>query len=101
GHPAGDALLRRLGECLASATPPNGKVYRMGGDEFCVLVTADSGALPPIVAATRAALSEAGEGFAIDAAHGLALIPGEAGTLSDALGFADRELYRQKTARRD
>ena len=38
GHPAGDALLRRLGSQLQAAVEPVGRAYRMGGDEFCILV---------------------------------------------------------------
>ena len=39
GHPAGDMLLQRLGQRLEAAiTPVGGTAYRMGGDEFCVLV---------------------------------------------------------------
>ena len=34
GHPAGDALLARLGGRLAAAVP-DGEAYRLGGDEFC------------------------------------------------------------------
>jgi GGDEF domain-containing protein len=38
GHPAGDALLARLGGKLSAAVTPAGSAYRMGGDEFCVLI---------------------------------------------------------------
>jgi GGDEF domain-containing protein len=38
GHPAGDALLARLAGKLATAVEPCGRAYRMGGDEFCVLL---------------------------------------------------------------
>src|SRR4051812_792007 len=37
GHPAGDALLERLGASLAAAMDGAGSAYRMGGDEFCIL----------------------------------------------------------------
>ena len=37
GHPAGDALLARLGHRLAAATGDGVAAYRLGGDEFCVL----------------------------------------------------------------
>jgi two-component system, cell cycle response regulator len=44
GHPAGDALLARLGRRLAAAAAGTGtgtgtgRAYRLGGDEFCALV---------------------------------------------------------------
>src|SRR5207248_3214969 len=37
GHPSGDALLVRLAGRLAEAVAP-GVAYRMGGDEFCVIL---------------------------------------------------------------
>lgn len=37
GHPAGDALLARLGRALRETVNPTGQVYRLGGDEFCAL----------------------------------------------------------------
>src|SRR3954453_16246851 len=40
GHPAGDALLRRLGQRLGASVQP-GRAYRMGGDEFCVIAAGD------------------------------------------------------------
>ena len=41
GHPAGDALLNRLGTRLSAAMDGQGTAYRMGGDEFCVLAPVD------------------------------------------------------------
>ncbi|KKL75556.1 hypothetical protein LCGC14_2053720, partial [marine sediment metagenome] len=38
GHPAGDVLLSRLGRRFARAVQPYGVAYRMGGDEFCVIM---------------------------------------------------------------
>ncbi len=38
GHPSGDMLLRRLGRNLATSVAPQGRAFRLGGDEFCVLV---------------------------------------------------------------
>ena len=37
GHPAGDALLTRLGRRLAMSARDGAVAYRLGGDEFCVL----------------------------------------------------------------
>ena len=39
GHLAGDGLLARLGERLAYMIGDDGRAYRLGGDEFCALVT--------------------------------------------------------------
>ena len=43
GHPAGDALLARLGGKLAAAVVGVGAAYRLGGDEFCVLAAVPAG----------------------------------------------------------
>jgi two-component system cell cycle response regulator len=95
GHPAGDALLLRLGRALAEAvTPFGGVAYRPGGDEFCVIAgAAQQNAMEQ--AAARA-LSESGDGFAVSAAFGSAVIPGEARDASEAMRRADGEMYAQK-----
>jgi two-component system cell cycle response regulator len=93
GHPSGDALLQRLGESLAQAVAGRGRAYRMGGDEFCVLLDrADDLS----VAACSAALNESGEGFTIGCSHGSVLLPDEAHVASDALRIADQRLYEHK-----
>ena len=43
GHIAGDALLARLGGKLEAAVAPRGAAFRLGGDEFCVLLSLSSG----------------------------------------------------------
>jgi two-component system cell cycle response regulator len=73
GHPAGDALLLRLGAALAEAVAPlGGRAYRPGGDEFCVLAHASRH--HAIEQAARRALSEHGEGFSISTAFGSVVI---------------------------
>jgi diguanylate cyclase (GGDEF)-like protein/putative nucleotidyltransferase with HDIG domain len=94
GHPAGDALLQRLGGCLREAVGTAGTVYRMGGDEFCVLLGADAG--ERAVSAAGAALSERGDGFAISASQGRAAIPAEATSAAEALRIADQRMYQDK-----
>ena len=92
GHPAGDALLARLAGKLAAAVTPQGAAYRMGGDEFCVLLpTAE-----PDIHRIAQALWESGEGFEVTSAYGAALIPDDATTVSTALSVADERLYAHK-----
>ena len=93
GHPAGDALLSRLAAKLAAAVAPDGTAYRMGGDEFCVLLPAPR-ARPP--RGSPQALCESGEGFDVTSAYGAALIPDDATTVSTALSVADERLYAHK-----
>jgi two-component system, cell cycle response regulator len=100
GHPAGDALLARLGRRLAEAAEPFGSAYRLGGDEFCALVRPGRVGLAPIIAATTSALSEEGEGFAVTASHGAVSVPAEAGQPTEALQVADRRMYAEKGGRR-
>jgi two-component system cell cycle response regulator len=101
GHPAGDALLARLGSRLATATAADGGAYRIGGDEFCVLAAWPADApLDPLVARARAALSEEGEGFKVGASCGHAVLHGEAPDAAEALRVADRRLYAEKNSGR-
>ena len=76
GHPAGDALLTRLGHRLVEAAAP-GSAYRLGGDEFCILFPAGSDAEDRLLR-SDAALAESGDGFAISASRGTVRIPSEA-----------------------
>ena len=97
GHPAGDALLTRLGTGLAAATAADGSAYRVGGDEFCVLAPWPADRAPhELVERARAALCEQGEAFTIGASAGYALLPGEAADADEAMRVADRRLYAEK-----
>jgi diguanylate cyclase (GGDEF)-like protein len=101
GHPAGDALLARLGARLGAAVGPDARAYRMGGDEFCVLAPIGVGNPLALLERGQRALGEVGDGFEISAAHGCVLVPEEADDAATALGLADRRMYAEKaTARR-
>jgi two-component system, cell cycle response regulator len=99
GHPAGDALLRRLGENLAASVQPSGSAYRLGGDEFCVLTPIEGATGDGVVAVGSAALSEAGKAFSMSSSSGSVLLPQEADDPSQALLLADRRMYAAKRLR--
>jgi diguanylate cyclase (GGDEF)-like protein/putative nucleotidyltransferase with HDIG domain len=100
GHPAGDGLLNRLGHRLADALHGRGDAYRLGGDEFCVLIPRVGLEAQPLLAAASAALTEKGESFEIGASHGTCELGTEATTPSGALQLADKRLYADKHRRR-
>jgi two-component system cell cycle response regulator len=100
GHPAGDALLVRLGAGLADFVEGRGTAYRMGGDEFCALLRPGSRSATPLVVGAAAALSEHGDGFAIGCSYGAIHLPAEAAEVAEALRIADQRMYAQKNAGR-
>jgi two-component system cell cycle response regulator len=74
-----------------------GRSYRMGGDEFCVLLDRTDDLS---VAACVGALQESGEGFTIGCSHGAVMLPAEAQEPSEALRIADQRLYLNKRGAR-
>jgi diguanylate cyclase (GGDEF)-like protein len=100
GHGAGDALLQRLGADLAAAVAGHGSAYRLGGDEFCVLLNQHAAAGDKTIQAALAALAEPADPFTVDASYGLVSLPGDAETALDALGLADHRMYALKHGRR-
>jgi two-component system cell cycle response regulator len=100
GHPAGDALLARLGRKLAEVPGEHGAAYRLGGDEFCLVATVRGSDAESLIDRACFALTERGEGFEVSSSFGAVLIPDEATDASEALRIADERLYAQKHSRR-
>ena len=100
GHPAGDALLVRLSCQLDAAMGSKAGVYRMGGDEFCVLARVQPGAERFILERAAAALVEHGEGFTVSASYGSILVPLETSSPAEALRIADQRMYAAKSGNR-
>ena len=100
GHPAGDAMLTRLGAQLREALEPGADGYRLGGDEFVVLVDGDTRSRDAIAKRAAEALTARGGGFELTAAWGMASIPEEADSSATAMQLADVRMYAQKESRR-
>jgi two-component system cell cycle response regulator len=96
GHMSGDALLLRLGRKLAALVEPPGDVYRLGGDEFCLLTPLDPAEAEALTERAMEAMSEEGEGFVVTSSFGAVFIPVEADNSSEALRLADQRLYAAK-----
>jgi two-component system, cell cycle response regulator len=89
-----------LGTKLSQAAAPEGTAYRLGGDEFCVLVRIGERSPETVSAGARAALTERGPGFDISAACGSIMLPTEAQDTSTALRLVDQRLYAAKRSGR-
>jgi two-component system cell cycle response regulator len=100
GHPAGDELLRKLGGQLSDAVGEDGVAYRIGGDEFCVLLTCPPERFEAVSRAATRALTAAGPGFDVSSAWGAVEVPGEESEPSAVLQLADVRMYAQKESRR-
>ena len=100
GHPAGDALLTRLGGSLRDSLGSLGEPYRLGGDEFCVLAQLHGDRADEVVSAAERGLTEHGEGFTISCSYGSVMIPRETNDAEEAMRIADRRMYAHKSAGR-
>ena len=96
GHLAGDALLARLASTLRTAVGDHGRAYRLGGDEFCVLLQGRYPRHDRVIAGATSALTERGRGFDVTTALGVAVLPDEVDTANGALRLADERMYADK-----
>jgi two-component system, cell cycle response regulator len=101
GHPAGDALLVRLGQSLLDEVRGRGHAFRLGGDEFCVLFDLVGPAADALVDRCADALADGDPDVGVSASYGTASLPAEAATASDALSVVDTRMYEAKGRRSD
>ncbi len=100
GHPAGDELLARLGRKLQAVLGSEGVAYRLGGDEFCIIVPTAGIEVEPLIDRACVALSERGQGFEVSSSFGAVMLPADTADPSEAMHTADERLYAQKYSRR-
>jgi diguanylate cyclase (GGDEF)-like protein/PAS domain S-box-containing protein len=105
GHPAGDAVLQRVGELLRAQVRQEDTAARIGGEEFALLLPRTEAAQAGVLAERiRCAVREA-EDLLPDAARvtislGVAVSSGEM-KLEALYAAADAQLYRAKQGGRD
>jgi two-component system, cell cycle response regulator len=100
GHPAGDEMLAQLGAQLRRAVGSDGMAYRVGGDEFAVLVECEKSRQDAVTKRAAEALGAVGTGYELSASWGVAAIPGDAAEPTEAMRLADIRMYAQKESRR-
>ncbi|HYH51708.1 MAG TPA: GGDEF domain-containing protein [Acidimicrobiia bacterium] len=95
GHNAGDARLQALGSALRSYTRREDTAYRIGGDEFAVLLP---GASPEQASRVMGRVADA----ALPArfSWGVAACPSDGTTAEDVVAAADARLYRRRARAR-
>lgn len=102
GHHTGDGVLQTIGQILRAHTRQADYVFRWGGDEFLVLLSADEAR-----AATKA--QEIRQAFldspivrdlpnGVDLSIGCVAVPPDAEHFAPLIDQADREMYRRKRA---
>ncbi|ABC63547.1 putative bifunctional diguanylate cyclase/phosphodiesterase [Erythrobacter litoralis] len=102
GHPAGDELLKQVGQRLERIIGGNGEIGRLGGDEFQVILPdiEDRGRLGEVAARVIQMISQP---YSIDGARaiigtsvGIAIAPYDGIDTEELVGAADLALYAAK-----
>jgi diguanylate cyclase (GGDEF)-like protein len=103
GHPAGDAVLRDIAYAMRKALRAFDLVYRIGGEEFVVLLPgADLERTIEVAERLRMAVAESRSGdIAVTMSLGAASARGSAVRFADLYAAADAALYAAKRSGRD
>ncbi|WP_157202855.1 EAL domain-containing protein [Calidithermus chliarophilus] len=100
GHAAGDRLLQETASRLRAALPPEGRIFRMGGDEFAALLPGPPEEVTRALEQMRRAMEPPvvldSKLVRISFSAGIAYCPLDGQDLSTLLGRADLALYRAK-----
>jgi diguanylate cyclase (GGDEF)-like protein len=103
GHGRGDQLLRRFGEALGACFQAGDRVYRLGGDEYVIILPhATVGDTEHLTERLEQAVAQvAASGFSgVGASAGLAYAPGEGSSLTELLSLSDARMYQHKLSKR-
>jgi len=102
GHPAGDSVLREIGQCIMSSTRDGDTDFRYGGEEFAVILPAtDAGGGEVVAERMRQSIENhiftiGDTNLIMTVSIGLASCPANAQTIKDLIMEADKALYEAK-----
>jgi diguanylate cyclase (GGDEF)-like protein len=99
GHSEGDDVLRRVAGALSSSVRGSDVAFRMGGDEFAVLLAGRSDRDEAAATAERASAAIRSADPRVNASYGIAVWPDDGIDQDALLAAADRRLYRMKGTR--
>jgi diguanylate cyclase (GGDEF)-like protein/PAS domain S-box-containing protein len=109
GHAVGDEVLKKVSGALQAVMPDGGVVFRYGGEEFCILLTADSGRDATSVAEkVRVAIesmsvydAQSVQHVSVTTSLGVSHLNDSALNLSILIDQADKALYVSKNSGRN
>jgi diguanylate cyclase (GGDEF)-like protein len=103
GHPRGDAVLLEVAETIHRSLRPTEQVYRIGGEEFLILVPdCDLDRAAPVAERVREAIeSSHPSGLPITVSLGFSAAVGEEIDFNGLFGAADAALYEAKRGGRN
>jgi len=97
GHPAGDEVLRRVARTLLAGVRATDAVFRIGGDEFALLIEQDERTSVAIARRVCRAVAAQRRGPKLPTlSAGVAAFPDDAGSKVQLLDRADLALYAAK-----
>ena len=100
GHPAGDAVLKAVGDELRRRLRAGDVAARLGGDEFAVLFpNLQERRVSELVGRVEGAIVRAVPNADVSVSAGVALAPADGVTATALYHRADQELYEQKRRR--
>jgi diguanylate cyclase (GGDEF)-like protein/putative nucleotidyltransferase with HDIG domain len=99
GHSSGDAVLKSVAEVLERSVRESDLAFRMGGDEFALLLTGTPDREGAFASARRVCAEINQTDRRIKASHGVATWPADGTEQEALLSAADRRLYAMKGER--
>lgn len=100
GHDEGDKCLERVAGEIKSVYGKNGSCYKIGGDEFCVILQKDINNIEKTNRQFKSRIAELNKkyGSVSDVALGFALYDSDKDNIQNVVKAADEMMYKNKYA---